>query len=634
MIGNYRIIALCLSKINDSASHELTLELNKAVSDLGYRVFVYNTCSDLYWNTANEMGEASVFELIDYSVVDYVAIFDERLKNKAIVNRIIGQAHDSDIPVFIIDGQGYDGCINIKFDYEQGFAGVVRHIICEHGIRDVHFIGGIEGNYFSDKRTEVFRQIMAENGLEVTDSTISYGHFWSDPTVKAVEKLIAENRLPKAFICANDTMAISTCETLRKHGYSVPHDIAVTGFDGIDEINFCQPSITSCKCSYADIAAVIKELIPQCESQNLRSGDFSVVPQPIILESCGCDKHFDRDFADYISRVSNRFYRYQDEEHSLMKLSAKVQTSESFAHASEHLKQHNNVIYNACILLNKNCIDSTVNLLELPETETHFDDKMYLFLDADNNSQDENRNIMLKEIVPDLNGKLKSGCPLIFTALNFSSVPLGYICFMFHNYSIANYYKIPQTCSILNNAIGGLHNLQYLRFLAGKVEQTYRLDALTGLNNRISLAKEFEKLTMSLAPNDCITVVMADLDRLKYINDTFGHDEGDIALKAVADALKTACPENAVLARFGGDEMLGVISSPIDRFEVRTALDSYLSEHNARMGKPYEVSASLGVYTTSPGEELTLEELVKKTDRLMYNEKARKKAMFAQNQTY
>ena len=49
------------------------------------------------------------------------------------------------------------------------------------------------------------------------------------------------------------------------------------------------------------------------------------------------------------------------------------------------------------------------------------------------------------------------------------------------------------------------------------------------------------------------------------------------------------------------------------------------------MGKPYEVSASLGVYVTAPDEELALEELVKKTDRLMYSEKARKKAMYANN---
>lgn len=631
MIGEYKIIALCLSKIHDSASHELTVELNKAVSGSGYRVFVYNTCSDLYWNTVEESGEASVFELMDFSVIDAVAIFDDRLKNKAVVNKIIGQSRDADKPVFIVDGQGYDGCINIKFDYEMGFEKVVRHIVCDHGIHDVHFIGGIEGNYFSDTRTEVFRRVMSENGLKVTDDMISYGQFWSEPTTAAVERLIDENRLPKAIICANDAMAIAASETLRKHGFSVPKDVAVTGFDGIDEINFCQPSITSCKCSYADIANVIMQLLPQCEANRLRSGEYSVEPQLIVAESCGCAENFNMDSADYISGVSDRFRRYQEEEHNLMKLSAKIQTSESFAHASEHLKQLNTVIYNACILLNRSCIDSTVNLLELPECETHFNEKMYLFFDAESNAQDENRNIMLKEIVPELDRKLKAGYPLIFTALNFSSVPLGYVCFSFYSYSISNYYKISQTCSILNNAVGGLHNLQYLRFLAGKVEQTYRLDALTGLNNRISFAKDFEKLKMNLPPNTGITIVMADLDRLKYINDTFGHDEGDIAIKAVANALKAACPEGAILARFGGDEMLGVMAARVDRFEIRAALDGYLSEHNARMGKPYEVSASLGVYVTAPDEELALEELVKKTDRLMYSEKARKKAMYANN---
>ena len=633
MIGEYKIIAFCLSRIHDPSSHSLAEEINKALCGKGYRVFVYNTLSDLYWKSADEYGEASVFELMDFSVIDSVVIFNERLKNEEIINKIITRAKACDTPVILIDSQEPNDCINVRFDYESGFERIVEHIVCGHKIHNVHFISGIEGNTYSEKRTEVFKRVMRDNDIEVTDDMISYGQFWSGPTNDIVENLISEKRVPRAIICANDSMAIAACETLRRHGYSVPHDVAVTGFDGIDEALFCQPSITTCKCSFSSIARVVSELLPQCENNGLRKGEYMVAPELIIGDSCGCGSGHSTDFAEYITRVSNRFHRYQEEEHSLMKLGARLQTSENFAHAAECLKQYNKEIYNTYIMLNQRCIDSTLNLLDLPEYDSYFDEKMYLFLNSDFGSQDESCHIMRSEIVPGLDTKLKEGYPLIFTALNFSNIPLGYICFSFYNYDIANYYKIPQTCSILNNAISGLHNLQYVRFLAKKIEQTYRIDALTGLNNRMSLTKEFDRLVSALKPHSCITVVMAVLDRLKYINDTFGHEEGDVALRAVADALKHACPAGAVLARFGGDEMLGIITSETDRYELRSAVDGYLSEHNAKMGKPYTVSASLGVYVTAPDEELSLEELVKKTDRLMYNEKSRKKAMYAKMQT-
>ena len=119
------------------------------------------------------------------------------------------------------------------------------------------------------------------------------------------------------------------------------------------------------------------------------------------------------------------------------------------------------------------------------------------------------------------------------------------------------------------------------------------------------------------------TIVLADLDRLKYINDTFGHKEGDFAIRAVALALQAVCPEGSLFTRFGGDEMLGVCQGRIEPEQIRAAFASYFKEFNEQSGKEYEVEASIGIYITEETDSLSFEELIEKSDRLMYEEKER-----------
>lgn len=84
-------------------------------------------------------------------------------------------------------------------------------------------------------------------------------------------------------------------------------------------------------------------------------------------------------------------------------------------------------------------------------------------------------------------------------------------------------------------------------------------DSLTGLSNRHSLWKFFEELEQS---KDHYCIVMGDLDDFKKINDTYGHDCGDIVLKSVADIILGNTHENDMACRWGGEEMLIVMRGP------------------------------------------------------------------------
>lgn len=161
----------------------------------------------------------------------------------------------------------------------------------------------------------------------------------------------------------------------------------------------------------------------------------------------------------------------------------------------------------------------------------------------------------------------------------------------------------------------------YLNILHDKLNADY----LTGLNNRMQADEYIDNKIKKCTPEKTFSGLMIDIDNFKYINDHFGHSEGDIAIKKVAQILKKNITDRDFIARQGGDEFLAIIdTSDINKLEktvdkIRRAFDSY----NKFSNRPYELSISIGydVYTL----DMTRKEFLHHIDKLMYKEKKKKK---------
>lgn len=621
MIGKYNIIALCTSRVHDAVCLDFIKELNDRIVRDNCRLFIYNTSSDLFWNTPVEDGEAKVFELIDYSVVDAVIIYSEKLKRRSVVDHIIGSAKRAGKPVLVLDGN-FDGCININFDYEEGFRKVVKHVIEEHKVRKLHFIAGVKGNEFSESRLKVFKETLEEYGIPFDDSCVSYGDFWSGPAQQAVCRLIEENRVPEAVICANDVMAIAAASTLEQKGFRVPQDVIVTGFDGIEEINFSSPKITSCLCSYKDMAETAAELIKDFYNAEKIQRTYYIEPRFIRSESCGCTPSDLINAADYISSINNRFCRFQDEDRSLNVLASKMQDCSS-AEELNALLEEKGILYDMACVLKEEVLDESCNPRKI-HTETAFGENLYVILDKGSPERGRIAQIGIKQLIPNVGYTVECRkLPVVFNALSFLDIPLGYTCFFYNDLTPDNYIKISQIVSNLNSGISGFRNMRYQKYLGKQIENIYKHDPLTGLYNRLGFSKDFPAFKEKNR-GKIITAVLADLDGLKHINDTYGHDEGDVAIKAIASALKGSCPEDSICIRFGGDEMFAVIGGDCEPESIKEDIHAFLEKFNKTSGKPYKVSASVGIYISDDGT-IDFEELVRKSDELMYIEKFRKK---------
>ena len=122
-------------------------------------------------------------------------------------------------------------------------------------------------------------------------------------------------------------------------------------------------------------------------------------------------------------------------------------------------------------------------------------------------------------------------------------------------------------------------------------------------------------------------LIFGDLDHLKEINDCYGHTAGDFAIRGVANQLREILPPDAITARIGGDEFISLVFSDKNDFKNATmdGLKIVSERFNRSSMKPYYVEISIGIYEFCCCQETDLNELIQKSDELLYQAKVKRR---------
>ncbi|SEG30673.1 diguanylate cyclase (GGDEF) domain-containing protein [Bryocella elongata] len=156
-------------------------------------------------------------------------------------------------------------------------------------------------------------------------------------------------------------------------------------------------------------------------------------------------------------------------------------------------------------------------------------------------------------------------------------------------------------------------------------------DGLTGLYNRRGFFVLAEQaLLLSQRSGSQFSVLFIDLDNLKLVNDTFGHDTGSIFLTDVADLLHQTFRKTDIIGRIGGDEF--VVAGEAGEAEMEFAsqrLQQAAAQRSAELGRPFPIGFSLGQVTSDANGSETLEDLLRDADHTMYRAKRLKKTQSA-----
>jgi DNA-binding LacI/PurR family transcriptional regulator/signal transduction histidine kinase len=182
-----------------------------------------------------------------------------------------------DIASFLVDNGG-------------GMEAAMRHLIGVHGYRRIAFVRGPEVNEEAERRFGVYREMLAAHGLPFDPDLIAPGNFQAQAGADAVRLLIDERgRGFDALVAANDHMALGAIEVLRARGRRIPADVAVVGFDDVEDARFAPVPLATVRQPLRAQGRLAAESV----IRRVRGGgtDFGAVLSAEFVPrlSCGCD---------------------------------------------------------------------------------------------------------------------------------------------------------------------------------------------------------------------------------------------------------------------------------------------------------------------------------------------------------
>jgi len=227
---------------------------------------------------------------------------------------------------------------------------------------------------------------------------------------------------------------------------------------------------------------------------------------------------------------------------------------------------------------------------------------------------------------------MEDGLPLIITPLFSNEEIYGtLICSAKpHLYQYINKAGIQIGTALKYNSI--LRNLQSLlateKENSRNFEKISKYDELTGIFNRRGYFDNVDAIIHNpVNKGKNAIVVFADMDSLKSVNDQFGHDDGDFALKSIANILTHSFRTTDIVGRIGGDEFaaFALLGGTDNMNHILNRINKTMELFNDTCDKPYYVNMSVGIYPFVCDDDIVLGDILEKADEILYQQKKTKR---------
>lgn len=195
------------------------------------------------------------------------------------------------IPVVALsEGSQHGGLSAVSVDNRGGMRVITEHLIVEHGLRDLLFVGDID-TFDTSERFAGFRAALRAAGLRVPRKPSAQLAVDQNDTGGVIASVLASGGLPEAFVCATDEAALNLMTALAEHGVRVPAQVAVTGFDGIMAGRVVRPALTTVRQPMQAMGRAVVDILVERIADPSGPPVARRLPVEVVLrESCGCTR--------------------------------------------------------------------------------------------------------------------------------------------------------------------------------------------------------------------------------------------------------------------------------------------------------------------------------------------------------
>ncbi len=567
----------------------------------------YNCYGNWSRDELHNQGEYNIYNLPDLSQYDGIILDCNNIMDEKVRSRVISMLREADVPVVSI-GYDIEGFYYAGIDNRQPILDMMEHLYGIHGCRRFIFAGGPEDNYENSLRVQAYRDSLEKFGLEEDENPVLYG----DYDYETEEGW----RLPDVFVCANDNIAAGLCEAAEELGYGIPGDFLVTGFDNLDKAAYFNPQITTVGHERERIGMKCMEILLELWSGKKLEKHHFVPAECIFTESCGCPNHGRVDYREYVKNQIVHGVKKQAEEELLMELEGNIVNATAFDEIFGRIGEYFSKLEcdGFALVLDKQLFDADVNTV-FPVVGYRCENLMVAHLFERNRQVSMNS---LEDIYRCMD-EYGANNAYMFTPIHFKNQAVGFSIMKNGRFLYDNpyFYDIHST---IVKALENLFKTRQMENVNRRLQDIYNRDPMTGLYNRIAYSEMIEPEYRGYCEKNVVcAVAFLDVDRFKQINDTRGHEYGDMILKTIAVHLKGLCPEGGYVYRFGGDEFVVFFpeASTEKNDEFRKKLIAKLQEH--------EIEISIGMVLTSPDSGKRLDDYLAEADKKMYEAKMIKK---------
>ncbi|MCR5063108.1 MAG: GGDEF domain-containing protein [Treponema sp.] len=533
---------------------------------------------------------------------------------------------------------------------EQAYEQIIEHLIKKHNRTKIAFMNAaLTKSPESEEREKAFRLAMEKNGLKVNEDWIYDGDFTPKSAYDCFNKRLKKGDKPpfEAILCANDYMAAGCVSIFSELGISIPEDVCIFGFDNAEVAYSCQPTLSTISQSVSMTGYKAAELAYDILCGKKVPEKKVIQSFPIFRQSCGCipKSMKDRGYYDvngnFIEEASAKMDGLQLFNNSINDMATifhVLTMTDTVPRLNEfftivvnnlnyiHLGMLAMCIYDEPIFLSSNDTFVTpekARLLMLIDNDAQIKENYYETGGIEFSPKEE--------ILP---GRLEN-----FASGNYYILPIflqsenyGYLVCRFptNKYPVYTIFLKILVNSFVHSYVYSKKDAE--RASLAEKNQTLnfqsKTDELTKLFNRRGFYEYGQQLLdVAVADGQIGSVFFCDLDGLKGINDTYGHEIGDLAIKTEAKVLRAAFRDSDMVGRLSGDEF-GIVAPglPERKVEViRERIKNLNEEFSQEANLPFILSISIGPIEFD-SEHTDLKDLLKEADKELYKEKKIKHA--------
>ncbi len=615
-----------------------------------YAIYIANTQRNFYSPGMFEYQYWNSLELLKSKQIDaYIiatGVFTSALPYDDVRNMVISLG---DRPIVSDSVElNLPNSYSVLADCKQSYKDIVSHLKLEHGCKKIAFMAANStDSQEALERFEAFKAALEENSLKFYEELVFEGEF----TDFKAKKIIKDRYKDKsqidfdALVAANDLMATGCITAFEEIGVKVPADVKVVGFDDAVFASLSSPRLSTVNQNIVNKGSRCAEVAEMILTGQEVEHVIKTPLFPIFRQSCGCIPltSYEMVYKNYRGNIFNesnmksdllRLYQNEVLERykygSLLDIVNVTNTLRQFYFTMNLVTRVMEITAMSVCLFEEPVYINKRTGYVLPDKA-----ELYMYYNSWTGKECFRPNIFFnpkEEICPTYKVE-EFGLPLIVYPIFSGEVYYGYLVCNVERTNFNVYtFNLKILISFIANSIEYTRNLIQTEKLSTENSKLLennsdlymksKTDELTGILNRRGFMEIGQRTIDLIQEIDSPAIVFfADMDGLKVINDTYGHDMGDKAIVLQSKVLKNVFRKNDIIGRLGGDEfaMIGNGMSINDVPSIRKKLEEECKKVSKEENLPFTLSLSVGAVDLEASSMLA--RLLTEADKLLYKEK-------------